>query len=273
MTCLPLVPLVCGAVALGRIRSSGGKTGGRRLAMAAMWLGAVQLVLFGGMVVGGWVVRAKRIAEFTQACDNMSSFGCLMFEFDQDWGSFPSLEVYEANREQFAGLQKSDDANFYLGMLIAGGYTESEEVIFAACPATKGKRPNNVTKPAARVLEAGECGFGYVMLRGGTAQSTSDVPGRLLLVTPLALDGGGSDPRFDRASMGGKAAMLRLDQAVYQVEVDRNGRVDPGEESWHRPPKGLGRSVSVGKGHPPFATGPNTVWGDDAPEVKAPRAR
>lgn len=271
---LPLLPIILGAVASGRIRGSQGRVKGLGLARAAMWLGIIQLV---GMLLGlvvGHLRSAYQKAAATQALNNMSSLGALLFEFDQDWGSVPSKQIYQANRDNFRGLRFADDSNFYLGMLIAGGYTESEEVFYARCPATRGRRPDNVIDSPDHLLATGECGLGYVMLAGDKAQAwpQSGGPDRPLLVTPLALDGGGPLPRFDRASMDGKALLLMWSNQVVEVSIDRSDRgPDSTKPAISHAPKNLDPARNLGPGHRFFDHGPGTIWGDDQPLVKAPR--
>jgi prepilin-type N-terminal cleavage/methylation domain-containing protein len=201
------------------------------------------------------ILRAKKKADLTAATNNMKQLGALMFEFDQDWGSFPSQDIRNANADQFTGASAGDDANAYLGMLIAGGYTESEEIFYAKGGSQSTKKADNVVNTPAKVLEAGECGFGYVMLQGNKAMSTSDNAGRPLLVAPLQPNSGGNDPNFNSDPYDQKALYLRLDQSVQQARINKK----------------TNKVVLQGTSRTLFQTGEESVWDQDTPAIKPPR--
>lgn len=201
------------------------------------------------------ILRAKKKADLTQATNNMKQLGVLLFEFDQDWGSFPSQAIREANADQFSGSSAGTDANAFLGMLISGGYTESEEIFYAKGGSQSTKRPDNVVNTPTKVLEAGECGFGYVMLTGNEAMSTSDNAGRPLLVAPLQPNSGGNDPNFNSDPYDQKALYLRLDQSVQQARINKK----------------TNKVVLPGTSRTLFETGEESVWDKDTPAVQAPR--
>ena len=253
---VPLVPVVCGFVALVKIERRRGRLGGGTLATAAVWLGCLELIALPlAAVVLPAIAKDKVRADLCNATSDLRQAGLLMFEFDRDWGEFPSHKVFEENRAKFPGLNEADDANFYLGMLIAGGYTSSEEIFYAKGGSARDKRPDNVIAPPERLLEAGECGFGYVMLAGGRAMSSGDNSGRPLLVTPLRPGTGGSLPRFNPRPYDQRAVYVGLDQSHWQARVD--------------PKTGLARLFGSSKTL--FENGDGTVWGKDVPEVKLPR--
>ncbi len=202
------------------------------------------------------ILRAKKKADLTSATSNLRNLAALLFEFDQDWGSFPSKELYDTgdNAQQFPNCTPADDSNSLLSMLIAGGYTTSEEIFFVKGGSKATKKPDNAIT-SGKMLEAGECGFGYVMKTGGKAMSTSDNSGRPLLVAPL--DGsGGADPNFSTEPFDQKAVYLRLDQSVQQSRINKSSK----------------KVTLPGVTKTLFDTGEDTVWGTtDTPDVKAPK--
>ena len=200
------------------------------------------------------ILRAKKKADLTSATSNLRNLAALMFEFDQDWGSFPSPKILSDNPDQFPGAQAGSDSNSLLSMLIAGGYTQSEEIFYVKGGSKATKKPdNNVAQ--GKMLEAGECGFGYVMLTADAAMSTSDNSGRPLLVAPLE-EAGGANPNFNVEPFDQKAVYLRLDQSVQQQRINKQTK--------HVTLPGVTTTL--------FDTGDTTVWGTTAtPDVRAPK--
>ena len=200
------------------------------------------------------ILRAKKSADLTEATNNLRNLGIFMFAFEDEFGTFPSEEIYSDNQNRFKNASGGTDANALLGLLIAGGFTNSEEVFYAKGGASINKKPDNVTNSPAKLLQAGECGFGYVMINQSEAMSTSDNGGRPLLVAPLEKNSGGSNPQFNDNPYNGRGVYLRIDQSVKQnqVEVDEGTCLLPGNQHL-------------------FETGENSVWGSDLqPDVKAP---
>lgn len=226
---------------------------GKGLAVAALVAGLAELLVLTAMPR---IVAVRERADLAVATSNLKQLGVLMSNFDQDWGSFPSRQIRDANPDQFVGAAAGDDANAYLGMLLAGGYTQSEELFVSKRWEGSVKRPDCAVAIEGRLLlEPGRCGFGYVMLQGGKAMCGSDEAHRPLLVAPLEVGAGGQDPDFDRQPYAGLGIYLRLDQSV------QHGRIDPETRELPCPQS----TCTL------FQAGPGTIWGGDEPDVKAPR--
>lgn len=254
LLCVPLIPIILGAVALSKVSKSQGRLGGGGMALAGLIIGCLHIVLIpmlAGLATPA-ILRAKKRADQSVTTNNMRNLGVMLHAFEQDWGSYPSGAVLAANPEAFPGVREGESSNALLSMLISGGYIDGEG-LFAAPGVSKPRRtPDDVISPPARMLEPGECGMGYVLLQGGRGMSSSDNGSRPLLVTPLDDGQGGPDPRFADRPFNGKAVYLRIDQAVKQNRIDEDG--------WVQLPDGTGL----------FETGPGTVWGDDSPDVRGP---
>jgi len=220
-----------------------------------VWVAVLILVIVVGSVayVGvPAVLRAKKSADLTYTDNDMRNLGIFVFAFEDEWGTFPSEKILLENPDKFRGLREGRSSNALLSMLIAGGFTNSEE-IFASPGFPKWSRePDNVVSPPSRMLERGECGMGYVMLEGGRAMNTSDNGGRPLLVAPLEPGSGGADPKFARRAYNRRAVYLRIDQSVKQSQIDDEGRVL------------LPGNLTL------FERGPDTVWEGDIPDVRGP---
>jgi len=240
-----------------RIHNSGGRKGGTTLAVVALVLGCLEVVfaLLAGLAMPV-ILRAKKKADTVQAMSNLRQVGALMYQFDQDWGTFPSQKIRTDNPDKFPGVSGGDDANAYLSMLIAGGYTQAEDLFYAKGGSRAKKKPDNVISPPNQILEAGECGFGYVMLADGKAMSSADNSGRPLLVAPLVAHSSGANPDFNIEPFDQKAIYLRLDQSIQQARINKSTK--------HVTLPGLTMTL--------FDTGERTVWGTtDVPDVKAPK--
>ena len=201
------------------------------------------------------ILRAKKSADLTEATNNLRNLGIFLFEFESEYGTFPSETIYSENSNRFKNASGGQTSNDLLGLLIAGNFTNSEEIFYAKGGARSSRKPDNVVNSSSKILQEGECGFGYVMLSGGTAMSTSDNGGRPLLVAPLKPNASGSDPEFNDNPYNGRAVYLRIDQSVKQNQIDQ----DTGKVL-------LGGNLGL------FQTGEDSVWGtDDTPDVRPPK--
>jgi hypothetical protein len=252
---LPLLPILLGIIALVKIHHSGGRSGGMVLAIVAIALGVVELIagVLASLAVPAFI-RARQKAEMTRAMNNTRQISLSLFAFDQDWGEMPSRKIYEANRDQFAEVSEGDDANFYLGMLIAGGYTASEDLFRVKDGNTRSKQHEGMGNEPRKVLEDGECGFGYVMLECDRALTMSEA-GRPVLLAPVVPGSGGRNPQFDPKIWEGRGLFSRLDGSVQSERIER----------------GVLMVKQPGGAKSLFATGPGTLWESELPEVKAPR--
>ena len=200
------------------------------------------------------ILRAKKAADRTEATNNLRNVGIFLFAFEDEFGTFPSEDIYTDNQNRFKNASGGNSSNDLLGLLLAGGFTNSEEVFYAKGGASVNKKPDNVINSPAKILEAGECGFGYVVINGTEAMSTSDNGGRPLLVCPLEKNSGGSNPQFNDNPYNGKGVYLRIDQSVKQNAIDATDKTILLPGNLHL-----------------FQTGPDTIWDDENPFVLAPK--
>ena len=77
------------------------------------------------------ILRAKKAADLTEATSNLRNVGIFMFSFEDEFGTFPSQEIREENSSRFTTASGGDSSNDLLGLIIAGGFTTSEEVFYA----------------------------------------------------------------------------------------------------------------------------------------------
>ncbi|MCP5538190.1 MAG: hypothetical protein H7A51_18405 [Akkermansiaceae bacterium] len=163
------------------------------------------------------VMKTKGPHHGSSELSNAKQIYYLLIEFDQDYGSFPSDETAEVHKDDPDGDVSYNDHSFkgefsndYLGQLIAGGYTKSEELFYARGGATVNKRPDYDVSSWSKVLEAGECGFSYVK-----NQSATTAGGPILLAN---MNRNGLS--FDPECYNGKGIVLRADGLARFVKVD-----------------------------------------------------
>lgn len=199
------------------------------------------------------ILRQQKQAAKTEAISNAKQIGLALLEFDQEYGSYPDSDTAETVQES-TGTElnlSGNSSNDYLRQLIAMG-VQSEQIFFTKTPYTR--KPDDAIN-GTKALEAGEVGFGYVMLDQSTGQNTSGNPGRTVLATPLL--NAAEDWTFDPDPYGGKAVVLKLDSSATALTIrDRD------------------KKLSVGNGKTIEQTGDDTVWGTASnPVIKAPLKR
>jgi hypothetical protein len=247
--CLPVLPLILGIVARRKVAKSGGMLKGGLAADIAILIGACQIIYF--VAMRPMLRRAKMSADLTTATSSMRCSSIFLFAFEDDWGCFPCERIREDNPERFKGARPGHSANAMLSILHAGGYTNSEEVFWTPDGSWWNPRPDNEISGPEEVLKPGECGLGYVMLKG-RAQTAEDPGGRPVMVARLKEGQGERGAIVDHEVYGGRGVYIRIDQSVKQGPVNESGEMlMPG-------------------GQHLFQTGRDTMWGTDVPEVRAP---
>ncbi len=188
------------------------------------------------------VIRCPKKSDQTEATSNLRQVGLALFEFETEYGTFPSEETAKAvaakNPENDFDLSgKSSNALFR--QLFAANLTQSEQMFYAKVKGTR--KPDGVISPG-RALEVGEVGFGYV-----SGLSTEGNPARVLAFCPIIP---GTD-RFDPKPFDGKAVVLRVDNSATSLYINEDGYALVGEKTL-------------------FETGEDTVWGQNVPDVRYP---
>jgi hypothetical protein len=234
LTGIPAV--VCGHLARGKIKRSAGSQTGDGLAMAGLVIGYIGTVIVGIAFLAGLaaplVIRQRKKADQTEAISNLRSLGLALFEFENEYGSYPN----DATAPVVAKATDSDliqgkSANARFRQLIRANFTQSEMLFHARLPGIR-KPDNRIDGDHA--LEPGECAYAYI-------ESSFTGP-RPLAIAPLVP---GTD-RFDPKPFDGKAVILWTDNSVRSLPIDRkSGQVmldgkplfDPTNKVWGgRPP-------------------------------------
>lgn len=204
------------------------------------WRKLLPHFVLGGLILAGTLVfiaypllirRSCRDFNRTQAINNLRQIGLALFEFDSEYGSFPSADTIADVREETGTDLELGDAssNQLFRQLIATGW-KSEKPYFCYKP-PPARRPDDVVSKG-RALEPGECSWGYV-----ADLSSTLAPGTPILFGPLVP----GTRRFDPIPLRGKAMILSTDNSIRAEEIDpKTGQVikngmdlfDPSQPWW-----------------------------------------
>lgn len=231
LTTIPAV--ICGHLALGRIKRSAGAQSGGGMAIAGLVTGYVGLFIFGIAVLAGlmapMVIRQRKKADQTEAINNARQIGLALYEFKTEYGAYPD----DITAKAVADSTKSEKitgsaANDRFRQLFHAGITQMETPFYVHTP---GVRRADGLIAGDQALEQGECGFAYI---GNLI--TAEGP-RPIAITPLVP----GTTRFDPNPFDGKAVILWTDNSVKSLPIDRrsgevmlDGRnlLDPGHPVW-----------------------------------------
>ena len=160
------------------------------------------------------VLRSAKKSTQTQATANLRQIGIALLEFDTDFGAFPSDKTKDLVDKKHPGhgfnlSGKSSNAQFR--RLFAAKLTQSEAMFYAKVKGTR--RPDGNISPG-EALKKGEVGFGYI-----AGLSTEGNPARVIAFCPIIP---GTD-RFDPKPFDGRAVILRIDNSVTSVNIDKHG--------------------------------------------------
>ncbi len=199
------------------------------------------------------IINQRKAGYRAEAIANIKQVGMAMFNFDQDYGSYPcdatGIEVKNNNPDAVMNFGNNSSNDFFR-QLIASGHIDTENSFFAKAPYTK-KPDNNMSQ--GKCLGPGEVGFAYFMATTTEPLSSSGNSGRPLMAA--AVYNGLSNGTFDPDVYDKKAVVFRIDQSA------RAENVRPSD-----------KKVLIGGGKTLMQGGDrNTVWGTDInPVIKAP---
>ena len=198
------------------------------------------------------VIRQRKKADQTEAVSNARQIGLALFEFENEYGSYPDSTTAKSVTEATGSTLTlgSSSSNDYFRQLLAGNFTQSEKIFYAKIPSAK-KPDDNIKGDEA--LKQGEVGFGY-MMKGTTGFNAAGNPSRPLAVTPL--NNNATSGEFDPAPFDSKAIVLRMDNSVTSINIKLDKKINLG---------GTGSDI--------LTKGADTVWGDmtDTPTISAPK--
>lgn len=187
-----------------------------------MWLFmAVAGVFLVGITMPS-VIRSEKKVSQTKAIGNSRQLGLALYEFQVEYGRFPDESTAIKVRLK-TGTQLelgNSSANDYFQQLVAAEIVSSPYVFYAKSAfSAKAAPPAEQGKWA---IEPGTVGFGYLM-NGKSSLDEKGNPSRPLACAPLAFDGNSvSMHQFDPAPYDGKAVVLRIDNSVLSLPIQKD---------------------------------------------------
>lgn len=167
------------------------------------------------------LLQMRRGSGFEQkeAVRNARVIGLALFEFEMEYGIFPSdtaaVFVTESHPSHGLGLTgKSSNAMFRqliaAGMfrqLFAAGFTQIEWVFYAKVQ--NARKSDGITLPG-KALEKGECGFAYI-----SGLSSKEDPITPIVLSPMI----SGTTKFNPESFRGKAVVLFTDGSARSYKI------------------------------------------------------
>lgn len=201
------------------------------------------------------VIRQRKKADQTEAVNNAKQIGLAMFEFENEYGSYPGAKTLEQVNLNFptAVIKGAADGNSngYFKQLMQAGFTESEAMFFAKIKGSK--KPDGKITTDGDALAIGEVGFAYIT-DGNEGLSASGNPARPICVTPMNAAG----DKFDGTPFDKKAVLLRIDNSATSVNIS----VPAGSTD------NTGDAISGGAS---IIAATNTIWTGATPTVRPPK--
>lgn len=238
VTAIPAV--ICGHMALSKIKRSQGRLTGGGFAVAGLITGYLGVFVFIAMLAGltaPMVMRQRKKADQTEAVSNAQQISFALMEFESEYGKYPNADTASAVATTAGGTPiTGSSSNARFRQLFQAGITQSEGIFYAKTTGTR--KPDGVIAGDS-TLTTGECGFGYI-----ENIRTDDGAVRPLAMAPF--ERGSS--RFDPMPFDGKAVILFSDGSMKSFEIERfsgevmlDGRniLDPAHPVWGGVPPSL----------------------------------
>jgi type II secretory pathway pseudopilin PulG len=236
ITSIPAV--ICGHIARNHIKRSHGRLTGDGFAIAGLVTGYICLAILCIAFLAGFIspiitLQAKKAAQ-TEAISNAKSFGLALYEFKEEFGSYPNAQTAQPVAQKTSTpeiIGASSNARFR--QLIRAGITPTE-TIFHAKTSSSRKPDGNITGDNA--IAARECGFAYI--DNTPANPSSPRPIAMAPFKP-------GTEEFDTKPFSAKAIILWTDGSVttlpiqhFSGEVMHNGQhiLDPTHPVWDGTP-------------------------------------
>ena len=240
ITAIPAV--ICGHIARGKIQKSQGTLGGGGMAMAGLITGystiALTLIIAClAALTAPMIIRQQKMANRSEALSNAKQIGIVLYQFNEEFGSYPNAETAKLVADKTSTTQiTGDSANARFRQLIASQITINEQMFYAKSAGTN--KPDGFID-GDFALQYGECGFGYI---DNISSNTPDA--RPIVMTPFVP----GTTEFDPKPFDGKAIILWTDNSVHTYPIDRTtGKViidgksilDPDHPVWAGTPPNL----------------------------------
>ena len=199
------------------------------------------------------VIRQVKKADQTEAVSNARQIGLAMFEFSNDYSTYPGARTQTLLTTNFpaADVDVTGDttgSNGYFRQLFHAGIASSEDIFYAKIKGTI--KPDGNASSSTEALKKGEVGFGYI-LDGTEGMSTAGNPSRPILATPFDTKTTFAGDPFDK-----KAVFLRIDNSVTSLTISTGGSEN--------------NTGKVNIGGADIMSESNEIWGSTSPDAILP---
>lgn len=180
------------------------------------WLLVIVLIASLAVIIPPMFMRNGRPAYQTEAISNLRQIGLALLDFETEYGDYPNDKTAALVTKKHPGHGHNlsgNSSNALFRQLFAAGLTQSEQMFYAKVQGTR--KPDGVISPG-EALEKGDVAFGYI-----SGLSSEGNPARPIAFCPIIP---GTD-RFDPKPFKGKAVVLRIDNSVTSVKIDKEGHV------------------------------------------------
>ena len=145
------------------------------------WLWIVSLLPIVILLAWPLFVRSRKrtVCDITEDINNARRIGIVLFEFHEEYGSYPDITTIAAVQSKTGTHLALGDktSNDFFRQLLAAGMTKSESMFYFK---TKGIHRPDGKIDGASALAKSECGFTYFL---GATKDTN--PSRPLVVAPM----------------------------------------------------------------------------------------
>jgi type II secretory pathway pseudopilin PulG len=240
ITAIPAI--VCGHIARSKIKKSQGQLQGSGLALAGLitgyvGLGAILMIALLAALSAPMIMKQHKKAHQAQAISNAKQISLALFEFNDEYGSYPNAETAKLVAQTTSTpVITGDSSNARFRQLISSGITASEEIFYAKSIITQ-KPDGNISGDNA--IAPGECGFAYI----DNHPKVITAP-RPIAMAPFTFSSG----QFDKDVFDNKAIILWTDGSATTLPIDPasgkallNGQdiLDPAHPVWAGTPPNL----------------------------------
>ncbi len=180
------------------------------------WLLLIGIILILYSFAPMQLTSKKELADRMEAKSNATQIALALFEFNEEFGSYPSpssaADVTAAFPSHGYDLS-GNSSNALFRQLFAAEIIDTEMPFYAKI--MNAIRPDGIII-SKEALKKGEVGFAYI-----SGQTTKGNPARPLLLCPLIR----GTTKFDPKPFAGKAIVLRIDNTVDTYPIHKNGHV------------------------------------------------
>jgi hypothetical protein len=238
VTSIPAV--ICGHIALSKIKQSQGRITGGGFAIAGLITGYLGIFVFIALLAGltaPLVIRQKKKADQATAISNAKMIFYTLSDFEAEYGSFPNATTAQAVADDSGEPAiTGGSSNTRFRQIFQAGLSQSEEIFYAKAVDTV--RPDGDIS-GDNALAPGECGFGYI-----ENIRTDDGAPRPVLMAPFKPGSSKFDPMpFDGKAVilwtDGSVRTLTIDRATGQAMLDGQNLLDPNHPVWGGTPPSL----------------------------------